>query len=330
MSEPNLYWPVYKNLEKEFLELADYIHFSDDQLDTYSMFIADLLVRCTIEIEALSKELYSKLGGSLTPTNLQGNPRDLYFDTDCLSLLEQEWHLSKKQIAVSAINFYFAEEKNRILTPLHKAHKRGTSGSKWKQAYQAVKHDRKASLKRANISNLIHALGALYILNLYYRDDRIDIGRVYLSDGVFDNRVGSEVFSAHYCTATCLLMQPHMDDSCITPPLGNELDKAVYIIKYDDKSYKEMHKNYSRDSLVTYKHFIESQEIKQYLEDHPESADKSINEICLAAGGFRLLGQIRSFDNSIADKSARTEAMLNKHAGIYPELYPLDAETPIK
>lgn len=53
MQIQNLYWPVYKNLEKEFLKLADYIHFSDDQIETYSMFIADLIVRCSIEIEAL-------------------------------------------------------------------------------------------------------------------------------------------------------------------------------------------------------------------------------------------------------------------------------------
>lgn len=30
MATPNLYWPVHKNLEKEFLKLADYIHISDD------------------------------------------------------------------------------------------------------------------------------------------------------------------------------------------------------------------------------------------------------------------------------------------------------------
>ena len=42
MSIPNLYWPVYKNLEKEFLDLANYIHISDDQTDIYSMHIADL------------------------------------------------------------------------------------------------------------------------------------------------------------------------------------------------------------------------------------------------------------------------------------------------
>ncbi len=96
-------------LEKEFLKLADYIHFSDNQLGTYSMFIADLIVRCSVEIEALSKELYCMLGGNMSPTDLQGNARDLYFDTDCLDLLEQKRVISKKQIMVSTINFYFTD-----------------------------------------------------------------------------------------------------------------------------------------------------------------------------------------------------------------------------
>lgn len=327
MAAPNLYWPVYKNLEKEFLKLADYIHFSDDQLGTYSMYIADLIVRCSIEIEALSKELYCTLGGNMTPTDAQGNPRDLYFDTDCLDLLEQNWNLSKKQIVVSAINIYFTEEKNRTLTPLHKAHKRGTSGSKWKQAYQAVKHDRKNSLKKASIENLLHALGAPYILNLYNMDERTDIGRVYLSDHNFDNRAGSELFSAYYCRATGLSMQPHMDDSCINPPLGDELDKAIFVIKYDDKSFKEMHKNCCLDNKITADRFSKSPEIKKFLEDHPEYIGKSINEICMAAGGVSLLTRIICLQNTMKEKSSRMEAMLNKHAGIYPELLPLEDES---
>ena len=56
--EFNNYWPVYKNLEEETLELTKYIQFTDDQLSVYSMHIADLLVRCAMEIEALSKELF--------------------------------------------------------------------------------------------------------------------------------------------------------------------------------------------------------------------------------------------------------------------------------
>ena len=52
-----LYWQVFKNIEREFLQLADVIHIDDKQLGVYSMKIADLLIRTVIEIEAISKEL---------------------------------------------------------------------------------------------------------------------------------------------------------------------------------------------------------------------------------------------------------------------------------
>ena len=52
MEKFNSYWPVYKNLEDEMLEVAKYNQFDDDQLDVYSMKIADLLVRCAVEIES--------------------------------------------------------------------------------------------------------------------------------------------------------------------------------------------------------------------------------------------------------------------------------------
>ncbi len=53
-----LYWQVYKNLEREFQSLAETIYIDDRQQEVYSMKIADLLIRTVIEIESLSKELY--------------------------------------------------------------------------------------------------------------------------------------------------------------------------------------------------------------------------------------------------------------------------------
>lgn len=322
MNVCNLYWPVYKNLEHEFLELADYIHISDDQTQIYSMHIADLLVRCAIEIEAISKELYISLGGNITPMDASGNTRDLYFDTDCLDLLEQKWHIGKKEIILSATNVYFTEEKNRVLLPLYKANKRGTSGSKWKQAYQAIKHDRKKSLKKANVENLIYALGALYILNLYYKNERTDIGRVYLSDHYFDNRAGSEVFSTHCFHATGITMSYYMDDSCITTLSGDDLEKSIYIIKYDNKSFEEMHKNFCLDYPITEQRFNNSPVIIKFLFEHPEYKSKSMVEICLAAGGERLLTSILYMSNTMNNQSTRTEAIINKHTQIYPQLLP--------
>ena len=51
----NHYWPMFKNLEEEVIELTKYVQFTDDQLGVYSIHIADLLVRCAMEIEAISK-----------------------------------------------------------------------------------------------------------------------------------------------------------------------------------------------------------------------------------------------------------------------------------
>lgn len=319
MSEINLYWPVYKNLEKELLRLADYIHFSDDQTKVYSMHIADLIVRCSIEIEAITKELYQNLGENLSPVDTAGNKRDLYFDTDCIDLLERQWKLSKKQITVSAATFYFSADTNRILTPLNKANKRGSSGSKWKQAYQSVKHSRKSSLKIASIENLLYAMGALYILNLYYKDENFDIGRVYMGTNEFDNRVGSEVFSVFTYRATLLSMSPCMDDSCIMEQKDNDLDRSIYIIKYDDESFKKMYESYCKDNKISINNFENSPEVDKFLKENPDYKIESINKTCMDAGGIELLRRILSHSHSNS-KDIKTEAIINKHAGIYPNV----------
>ena len=320
MSKVNLFWPVYKNLEKEVIKLTDCIHFTDDQLDVYSMNIADLIIRCAIEIESLSKVLYCELGGDISDPH--GKARDLYFDTDCIELLENKWKICKKQVMVSAVNFYFEIEANKILLPLHKANRRGTSGSKWKQAYQAIKHDRINSLKWANIGILLHSLAGLFILNLYYKDEIIDLGRVYMSDHSFDNRAGSEIFSVFCYKATGLHMSPYMDDRCIVSMPDNDLDKSVYIIKYDDISFRNMHENYLIDTKNTYFNFNNSVEIANFLEEHPEYNGKDFTEICLASGGIDLLTKIVSSGPALNKKDTRTEAILNKHNGIYPFVYP--------
>ena len=186
----NLYWSVYKNLEKEFMKLTDYIHISKDQLNVYSMHIANLIVRVSIEIESISKELYQQLGGQMNPINPDGTNRDLYFDTDCLQLLEDKWIISEKEVVVSAINVFLEDDFDRILTPLRKSNKRGTSGSNWKKAYQALKHDRVNSLNKATIKNLLDALGALFILNLYYINKEYKYNSSTINNKKFDIRMG--------------------------------------------------------------------------------------------------------------------------------------------
>lgn len=322
MNKLNLYWPVYMNLEKEFLRLANYIHIADDQVNVYSMYIADLIVRCSVEIESLSKELYEQNGGNVEPVDENGEERSLYFDTDCLKKLEEIWQLSKKEIFVSASNLYFCNSENLILTPLHKAYQRGKGT--WKKAYQAIKHSRVKSLQKATLRNLLLAMGALYILNLYYKDETISIGRVNVEKNDFDSRVGSNLFSVHYCKATILKMSQHIDDSCIASTVfnENELSRSVYIIRYDDDSIREMHKNFCLDEAISVQNYFSSSVIYKFLLEHPEYREKSMNEVCIAAGGETLLKEIICHQHEIQGKNAKREAILNKHSTIYPELLP--------
>jgi len=101
----NHYLPIYKNLEEEVIQLSKYIQINDDQLGVYSMHIADLIVRCAMEIESLSKELYWLNGGQQVFDD-DGKERDLYFDTDCMRLLNCLWGICDKEILISSERFY--------------------------------------------------------------------------------------------------------------------------------------------------------------------------------------------------------------------------------
>lgn len=218
---------------------------------------------------------------------------------------------------VSATTFYFTNESNRIFTPLKKANKRGSSGSKWKQAYQAVKHDRKSSLKMANIKNLLHAMGALYILNLYYKNEIFDMSTIE-----FDNRVGSDIFSVFTYNASSLKFSQYMNDNCINKLHGTNLDNSIYIIKYDDKSFREMHENFCRDNIITLNNFKNSPEIINFLNENPDYTVESINKTCLDAGGIDLVKKILNLSHTQKNTYTK-EAIINKHTNIYPTLSPI-------
>ena len=165
------------------------IKFNDDQIKVYSDKFLEILIRTSIEIEAISKELYLKNGGTeIVPES------DMFFDTVCLQFLEEKWNLSKKCVLVNGMGFSFEQDTNKVLMPLKKANKRGSSGAKWKQAYQAVKHNRSANYKLGNMKNCIDALAALYVLNIYYKDEIYQLADLKDVNN-FDQTQGSLIYS---------------------------------------------------------------------------------------------------------------------------------------
>ncbi|KAA6339450.1 hypothetical protein EZS27_012616 [termite gut metagenome] len=314
LNKNTLYWSVYKNLEREVIELSRQIHFDDNQLSVYSVKIAELLIRCSIEIESIAKELYYQNGG-ITPLD-DGNERDLYFDTDCIELLENKWELSEKKVFVSASTFYFDKEEHQILTPLKKANKRGKSGSDWKKAYQAVKHNRSQNLSKGNIENLIKAMGALYLLNIYYRNDHFNLG-IESRKEKFDYSLGSEVFS---------IKSDYVAFNDISGDIDMSMNykECVYIEKYTDDAYQGIVLSSRNDWEKQKKALIESTEFKDFISKNPNYSFKSNQfiTVCREIGGdefMRKMHQIKNDSIRLYINSPK-EVILNKNTKVYPDI----------
>ena len=267
MSRNNIFWQAYLNLESELINISKYIYITDNvreinketgkdtkrsgggQLEVYSPQLADFLVRCCIDIEALSKELYFENGGFQ-----QSNDKDLYFDTDCIDLLVKKFNIDKKIVQVTCIYFDLIDNENIRIVPLKGANKR--SKAYWVKCYQAVKHDRYNNLHLGNVKACIQALAALYLLNIYYKKETITIK--YSECGKLDMSFGSKVFS---------LVEP--SKKYIMCALRGETisgymkaETSPYILRFVESTYKEIIAGVRENNQIARDFFNNQPELK--------------------------------------------------------------------
>lgn len=138
-SRIDMYMPVYEKIEKEIIELSSSIFFVDELAKVYSLNIANLIIRCAIEIESLIKDIYRKEKGC--------DPKS---PGDCLTWMDSEWNLSKK--TVSIISPYFHFESLKKFAPFDY---KNNSEDDYYSIYNAIKHDRVKNIKKATGQKII-------------------------------------------------------------------------------------------------------------------------------------------------------------------------------
>ena len=175
---------MFKGLERELIALTNVIDINSDHLNVYSTKIADLLNRTVTEIETLSKKLFFDNGGVWEKSG-----KGFKFDTVCLEFLNDNWGLENRKVYIASPYMHLAPDESEIL-PLLGAHKMHVG--EWKNASNAVKHDRAKCLSEGTLRRFIDALAALFVLNLYNNDTVVKLGNT--ADG-FDPSMGSEVFA---------------------------------------------------------------------------------------------------------------------------------------
>lgn len=281
MEKASMFWQTYLNLEREVTEVSKYIFFTDEvwengnvrpcenQIFTFSPYLADLLIRCCVQIEALSKEIYFDNGGE----KARGD-KTILFDRDCLKFIDEKWKTNEKEVLVVAPFFSLKNPENAILKPLKNAYRGGKPY--WKTAYQAVKHDRFSSLSKGNVKAVLGALAALYLLNIYHRKDswittHNDIPKC-------DYSMGSMVFSVRAPKADGIWYG--------NGPIDSE---SPYVVKYQDADYQRIKEMQEREKDV----------LVEYFANQPESGDPEflayLQSLCNSEQAVMVLCELGKF-----------------------------------
>lgn len=166
-------------------------------------------------------------------------------------MIDIKWKTHEKNVLIVAPFFNFTKDENRVLKPLKEAHKR--QGTYWEKAYQAVKHDRYSSLHKGTVKAFIHALAALYLLNIYYRNTSWVVK--YQEVPNLDYSMGSQIFA-------------------VRPPQSGELwygnnpviSTSPYTVKYRDSDYQNIKnlQDQEQQALIDYMENSQSYTIQSF------------------------------------------------------------------
>ena len=171
-NSPEHYVRAYLIIQKDFLNLLDYIEPSDTNLKTYSFRIHELLLRICIEIEAncvaiLSENGYIKSGN---------------WTMDDYKKINKSHKLSSFEVKLPVW-----KGVDNIRRPFEnwKDHK----SLDWWEGYNKSKHDRHTEFERATFKNLTEAMcGLITILSAQFEDN--DFSSEGFGIGMFGNSDG--------------------------------------------------------------------------------------------------------------------------------------------
>ena len=158
------YWPIFERLEGELCELTFAVAFADSHLGVYSARLADLLLRSCAECENVGKSVcVDKTLASAT------NVQQFNFP-DIGNVICSHIPIYTKELTII---WPYQSLTYTSIRPFDTWQPIGSMNPDWFNAYNGVKHDRIGNAQKANIKNVIHALGGLFILNLWLRQEDI-------------------------------------------------------------------------------------------------------------------------------------------------------------
>ena len=146
-TEPEHYIRAYEIIQKDLIEIFDYIEPDEANLGTYSFRIHELFMRACIEVEANFKAILNE-NGYAKPGNWNIVDYRKIETSHFLSLYE--------------VKLPVWRSGTKILRPFRDWTMNGQPN--WYQEYHATKHDRHTAFTKANFENLLNSITGLVVL----------------------------------------------------------------------------------------------------------------------------------------------------------------------
>ena len=146
------YIHAYLLIQKDMLDVFDYVSGSDVNLRTHSFRIHELIIRACIEVEANFKAILRSNGYSKTGSYT-------VFD---FQKVEPTHYLSGYRVKIPY--WHGNQSVRQPFGSFRLASDQATPSPAWYQAYNATKHDRHENFEQANLEVMIDAVAGLAVL----------------------------------------------------------------------------------------------------------------------------------------------------------------------
>ena len=157
------HWNYFIALEDDLAEISRYIEFSESNYKTYSIELAHLLLAAASEVEVVLKAICKKVN----PDNSHQSAKKLRE-----TIQVKQSYMIREFCTIPRFGLKFE--------PWKEWDNKSDARPFWWTAYNDVKHQRGQKFENANLENVLNAMSALAIANLYLQKKHFDFSRYSL------------------------------------------------------------------------------------------------------------------------------------------------------
>jgi len=145
--DKKIHWNYFLALERDLENISRYIEFSNDNMDTYSIELARILMSATQEIDVIMKQYCTRLDSTRKASKIH--------DYQTI-ILDKAPIFFEEEVFVHRFGLSYKPWKTWTKT----------MPPDWWTSNNKIKHDRYNQFKQANLKNAINAVGALFLSNI--------------------------------------------------------------------------------------------------------------------------------------------------------------------